>query len=247
MKTDILQRGDMRTFLRAMILFACILLGQNVFASAIAVEPLEVDLNPVNRYQDIQVHNIGSDTAYVQVSVARIDQPGLPTQTLVQLNDNPYQVGLIVTPSKVVIPVGQTRIVRVLYVGEPPTSDIVYHLKIAPVSGQLIALYSGTNKLNAGVQLIVAYGVSVYARPLKLNPQVVAQRDGKDLTLSNTGNTSVLITLCKQCSGTTCQAVPDLLQRLFPGNIVHLNLPKDAPIQCQEEVLHNQFIPFNVQ
>ncbi len=239
----------MRRFLQFLSVFMLGAVLHLAYASAISVTPLEVDLSMQHRYQDIQVHNVGNDTAYVRIDVARIQNPGQPDQQLIQLKDNPYQIGLIVTPSKVVIPVGETRIVRVLYVGKPPVSDVVYRVRISPVTGQLVALYSGDTKLNAGVQLIIAYGVAVYARPVDLHPNVVAERTGTALTLTNSGNTSVLITLCKQCvAGTAkCEALPNLLQRLFPGGSAHITLPKDEPLQCQEEVLHNQFIPFNVK
>ena len=239
----------MRRFLQAM---GCLLLGiliQEAHASAITVYPLSVDLNSETRYQDIQVHNVGNDTAYVKINVSKIQDPGQADQKLIQLQDNPYQIGLIVTPSKVVIPVGQTRIVRVLYVGEPVTSDILYRVEISPVTGQLVSMYSGGKQLNAGVQLIIAYGVTVYARPLKLEPNVVAQRNGTSLSLHNTGNTSVLITLCKQCETdeTHCTALPDLIKRLFPGSAVEVSLPKDGPLQCQEEIVRDQFVPFNIK
>ncbi len=238
----------MHYFLRLLYCFILCVGTPSLYASAIAVSPLSVDLSPEARYQDIQVRNVGTDTAYVRVDVARIQNPGQANQTLIQLNDNPYQIGLIVTPSKVVIPVGQTRIVRVLYVGQPPVSDVVYRVKISPVTGELVALYAGKQQLSAGVQLVIAYGVSVYARPLKLQPQAVAKRVGTSLTLSNTGNTSVLITLCKQCTASgSCQSLPDLVKRLFPGNVAQLSLQKAGPLQCQEEILHNQFVPFNIQ
>jgi P pilus assembly chaperone PapD len=240
---------NMRYFLQWVGYLFISLLVQEVYASAISVYPLEVDLNLQSRYYDIQVHNVGNDTAYVKIAVERINHPGQPNQTLTELKDNPYQIGLIVTPSKVVIPVGQTRIVRVLYVGQPPVSDVVYHVKITPVTGQLVAMYSGAKQLDAGVQLIIAYGVSVYARPLHLNPHITAVRYGTALTLSNTGNTSVLITLCKQCAsdGTHCEPLPSLLKRLFPGSVAQIILQKEGPLECQEEVLHGQFLPFDIK
>ena len=239
----------MRRFLYWMSCILLSMLTQSVYASAIAVYPLELDLSPQTRYQDIQVHNMGNDTAYVKIDVARIQNPGQASQSLVHLQDNPYQVGLIVTPSKLVIPVGQTRIVRVLYVGQPPTSDVLYRVEVSPVTGQLVAMYSGNKQLSAGVQLIIAYGVMVYARPAQLQPNVIAERNGMALTLRNTGNTSVFITSCKQCApdGADCKVLPDLLKRLYPGGVAEMTLPKDGPLHCQEEILRNQFVPFNIK
>jgi hypothetical protein len=120
-------------------LFGLSLFSTISYASAIDVYPLEANLSVTNRFQDIKVFNTGNDTAYVEININLVKNPGLPNQTLVPLQDNPFQVGLIVTPNKMVIPVHQMRIARILYIGDPAkNNDVVYKVRVAPVSGQLI-------------------------------------------------------------------------------------------------------------
>lgn len=228
-------------------------LGSAVFlhASSIAVYPLMSDLNYSKRFQDIEVTNTGNDVAYVTVDVARIDHPGEPNQTLVPLRDNPFQIGLIVTPTKMVIPVGQTRMLRALYVGKPSSADVVYRIKVAPVTGQLVALTQGKRNIDAGIQMIIAYGVTIFVRPEVLQPKIEAIRTGTQLLLTNTGNTSVLVTHCQQCTGgidkgNNCKVVDTLITRLYPGNQKQFVLPRDLPLNCLEEVYQQKFIPFNI-
>lgn len=207
----------------------------STFASSIDVYPLEADLSLQNRFQDVKVYNVGTDTAYVQVQIVRVDNPGLPNQQLVPLEDNPFQVGLIVTPDKMVIPVNQMRIARILYIGDPPkNNDVVYKVTLAPVSGQLIPLGSVKN-VNAGVELIVSYGINVFIRPLVPMPKVAMVRTDQDLLVQNTGNTNVLLSSCQQCdaSGKNCQNV-SLTKRLYVGMGFHYHLPQAVPIACKQ-------------
>lgn len=239
----------MRFFLKTICFLCLAVFWQGLEASSISVDPLVADLSYNNRYQDIMVHNVGNDTAYVALQIFRLDNPGLPTQKFTLLEDNPYQIGLIATPNKLIVPMGQTRIIRALYIGPPPQSDVVYQVVVKPVTGQLVAVQSGAKDVNTGVQVIIAYGVTLYVRPAVLNPKMKAVRTGTSLSLSNVGNTTVQIGHCRQCtdaSGKQCQIVPKLGKTLYPGNVWNFTLPAAAPLLCEEEVKQNQYFPFNI-
>lgn len=206
-----------------------------VAASAIDVYPLEANLGVNNRFQDIKVYNVGSDTAYVQAQIIRVENPGLPNQTLVPLEDNPFQVGLIVTPNKMVIPANQMRLARVLYIGDSPKdNDVVYKVTLSPVSGQLIPLGSLQN-VNAGVELIISYGINVFIRPLVPQPQILMIRAGQDLLVKNMGNTNVLLGSCQQCDVATkqCQDI-SLTKRVYVGMSFHYHLPQSVLVSCKQ-------------
>ncbi len=240
----------MRIFFKVVSVMFLSLFFQCLHASAISVEPMIADLNYENRFQDIMVQNVGSDTAYVELQIYRLDNPGLPTQKFVALEDNPLQVGLIATPSKLIVPANQTRIVRALYLGAPPTSDIVYQVVIKPVTGQLVALASPSSKVTTGVQVIIAYGVTLYVRPVKLDHTIKAVRTGTALTLTNTGNTTVIVGECQQCTAADhkkCNTLSNLGKTLFPGNTWTDTLPAALPLTCQEEVRQNEYYPLTIQ
>ncbi len=223
------------------------LLYSAAFASTISVYPLAADITANTRFQDIQILNTGNTTAYVSTQIYRVDHPGTPAQTFTALSDNPYQVGLIVTPNKMVIPAGQMRIIRALYIGKSAASDVVYEVKLSPVSGQLVAIGSNDKDVSAGIQLIISYGVAVFVRPTTLIPDIEATRNGTALTLKNTGNTTVQIGNCKQCpSLDQCNKVATLAATLYPGNTFHYTLPANLPVLCTREVLQNQYSQFKI-
>lgn len=204
------------------------------YASAIDVYPLEANLSFDSRYQDIKVYNVGSDTAYVKVDINLVENPGLPNQKLIPLQDDPYRVGLIVTPNKMVIPVHQMRLARILYIGEPPTNnDVVYKVKISPVAGELIPVGNLGKNVAAGVDLIIAYSINVFIRPLKPAPKLTLVRKDQDLTLQNIGNTNLLVGTCKQCIGKNCKSEV-LSKRMYVGETYHYTLPLAAPVTCDQ-------------
>jgi len=224
-----------------MIFSLCALLSF-AYASTITVNPLFASLTFKKRYQDIQVQNAESgkgDTAYVSISIYRVNHPGMPDQSFTKLDDNPYKIGLIVTPNKMVIPSGQMRIARVLYIGKPVDADVLYEVKFTPVSGNLVAIGQDKTNIAAGVELVIAYGVGILVRPVDLNPNVTAVRDGKKVTLSNTGNTTVSIGHC----------TPDkyFFVRLYPGNVKHVTLKTDSAQTCKQEILQNQVSKFEIK
>ncbi len=221
------------------LIFALVSLAASPsFASSISVYPMSADLTGQTRYQDIQVQNTGNDTAYVAITIYLINNPGMPDQSVVKLNDNPYQVGLIVTPNKMVIPQGQMRIARALYIGKSVSQDAVYEVKFTPVSGQLVAIGNSNTDVNAGLELVIAYGVGIIVRPAHLEPQIAATRDGTSLTLTNTGNTTITIGNC----------TPDqnIAATLYPGNTQKITLTQASAQNCQEQVLNNHFSAFKI-
>lgn len=225
---------SMRLF-RVLLVLGLNLLTLGAYASAINVYPLEADLSFKDRYQDIKVINVGTDTAYVEVQIDLVQNPGLPNQKLLPLQDNPYQVGLIVTPNKMVIPVHQMRLARILYIGDPPTNnDVVYKVRIAPVSGQLVPVGNLNKNVAAGVDLIIAYSINVFIRPIAPAPKLVLLREGTDLTLKNVGNTNFLVGSCKQCAGKNCGKGIVLSKRMYVGETAHYTLPVAQSVMCEQ-------------
>lgn len=223
-------------------------IASSAYASTISVYPLAADITASTRFQDLQVLNEGLDTAYVAIHIYRVNNPGMPDQSFTELADNPYQVGLIVTPNKMVIPTGQMRIARVLYISKSTSSDIIYEVKFTPVSGQLVTVGPSENQnVNAGVQVIISYGVAIFVRPDQLIPSIDAKRQGTDLALTNAGNTTVEVGNCKQCQGSNCTLIATLATTLYPKNVYHYTLPQDLPVTCTKEVLQNQFSTFTIK
>ncbi len=172
---------------------------------------------------DIEITNSGAETLYVQIEPNRIHDPGTAQEKRVLYRD-PAELGLLVTPSRLVIPPGQTQVARLAVVDPAKDADKVYRLTVRPVVGEV-------RSTETAIKVVIAYDVLVILRPPNPKADLKTERAGRKMTLSNTGNSSILLSQGKQCdaSGANCQTIPPF--RLYPGNnVVKDDLPYDTPV-----------------
>jgi P pilus assembly chaperone PapD len=223
-------------------IFSCIFGGLTSFALAaqINVTPLSMDFTPTGeKFADISVMNTSQDMAYVKVELTRVDHPGMPNQTTVSLQNNPEDFGLVASPTKLAIPAQQLRRVRILPLIKDNTEDVYYQVKITPVSGELQSLLSPDKAIAAGVQIIVGYEVKVFVRPQKAQAIVSINRIGNQVTVTNTGNSNVLLYNGQQCNATAtaCTPLANPAHRLFAGNTWSFTLDHVGPVEFTETFL----------
>lgn len=211
-----------------------------VQAGDISVSPLIVDMAPGTPFQDITVGNVGKDKAYVKVSIAKLTNPGNGKETFQNDSGNPAVFGIAITPQKFALPTGQNRAIRVINFNKDLAQDAVYIATISPVSSlvESTANVDGQD-VNLGMQISVAYKVKIFVRPANPHAELTVNRDGKTATITNTGNTNVLLTGFSQCTDeeSDCQDL-QLINRLYAGNSWTVTLPTDAPFQFTEQYLN---------
>lgn len=192
----------------------------------IAVDRVIIDLRAEDAgTADVEVRNVGPMTRYVAVEAAEVVDPGTDGERRVTATD-PEALGLLVSPTRLVLEPGARRVVRIVRLGEPGASERVWRIGIRPVVG---ATTSDTNAL----QVLVGYGVLVVARPPEPTSTVIGERRGRTLVLRNEGNTNVLLFDGEQCdrSGGDCRALP--VRRLYAGNTWSVPLTFDTPVAVQ--------------
>jgi P pilus assembly chaperone PapD len=227
----------MKKFIISCVLTGIASLG---LAAQINVTPLSMDFTPTGeKFADISVVNTSQDMAYVKVEVTRIDHPGMPNQTSVSLQNNPEAFGLVASPTKLAIPAQQLRRVRILPLIKNNTEDVYYQVKITPVSGELQSLLSPDKAIAAGVQIIVGYEVKVFIRPQKAQATVSINRISNQVTVTNTGNSNVLLYNGQQCNAThdLCTPLANPAHRLFAGNTWTFTLDSPGPVEFTETFL----------
>lgn len=169
---------------------------------------------------DIEVTNTDKQNMYVLVEPAEIVNPGTKEQSRVTQKD-PRKLGLLVTPNRLVLEPGQSKIVRLSLLSRPKDRDRIYRVKIHPVVGKLVASQTA-------LKIIVGYDTLVIARPQGSRTKLDGKRDGRKLTLHNSGNTNVLVIDARQCkSKNDCVTLPTT--RLYARQEWTIELPMDAP------------------
>lgn len=193
-------------------------------AAALTLSQVIVDLTPGKPSRDdIEAWNDSRERMYVVAEVSRIIAPGLPSEKRIQEPD-PEKLGLLVTPTRMILEPGQRRIVRVAAIIPPGDSERVYRVTIKPVSG-------GAAGGPTGLKILLGYDVLVIVRPAQMHPSVLAERTGKSIKLSNRGNTNLELFDGSQCDaqGAHCSELP--AKRLYAGAEWVQALPRDGPVE----------------
>lgn len=195
---------------RPALLGLCLLAQSSTASAGIAVSQMVIDLRAgESRAVDVEILNDGDERSYVSIEPRAIADPGMPGERGATSPD-PERLGLLVSPSRLILEPRQRRRLRIAALGPPGAVERVYRVTVKPVAGEV----SGSD---SGLKLLVGYDLLVLVRPEQVRPAISASRSGGSLVITNGGNSSVELTEGKQCEegGKTCRPLPG--KRLYAG------------------------------
>jgi P pilus assembly chaperone PapD len=166
---------------------------------------------------DIEITNSADEILYVSIEPAEIQNPGRPEERRVA-NPNPRELGLLISPNRLVLAPGERKVVRVSLLERPADRDRIYRVLVKPVIGEIVARQSA-------LKLVVGYDVLVIARPENARPLLEVSRRGNAVEFRNIGNTNALLFNGRQCDEeeTDCAELPS--KRIYAGNTWQFQLP----------------------
>ena len=209
---------------------ACLLVSQTVFAQ-LAVDRIIVDFtaDSPNR-NDVQLANTSeTETLFVNVEVLEVENPGTPDETRV-VTDDPSQIGLIASPTRVILPPGSRRLVRLVNLFPAEDEERIFRVNFTPVAGEFEAEQSS-------VRLMVGYQALIIVRPTSTVFDLEGERDGNMLTLTNNSNTNVYLSSIRHCEDGQAdeECTPLAENRLYPGNVWEMELPGEGQVSFRAE------------
>ncbi|WP_191059427.1 fimbrial biogenesis chaperone [Geminicoccus harenae] len=226
-------------------LFRLCILGSLVFSflgavpiahAGLTVSQMTLDLaDPRQNRSDITLGNDGDETLYVEVTVEELVIVEGGTQQVRQ--GSPDDLGLLVTPNRLVLEPGQRRIVRAAVLDRPTATERAYQLTMKPLVGNIIADRSvAPGKKSAMIKVLVGYRILAFIRPAAIVEDLQATRHGQELRVQNRGNVSILLTDGRQCPtpatpSTSCDKLPT--KRVYPGVSWSISLPHGTPAEFQ--------------
>lgn len=170
--------------------------------AGVSVYPIEVSINNGGASK-IEVMSQSKDVSFVRVTAKKIVNPGTP-----QERETPFNItggdSLIVTPQKLAITPGGTRIVRLVTL-TPPEKETTWRVYFEEVSENNFRgdKLSEGNKKNADVGVNIIWGALVHVAPR--NPAVSLKIDSKTGMLINEGTVRIPLTEVGECTTTsTC-------------------------------------------
>ena len=212
-----------KTFIRIAASVALLSFGSSASAG-IVLSDLIVELQPANQLKDdIEVWNDSPDRAYVAVEPREILQPGTPEEA-VRKDPDPEKLGLLVTPTRMVLEPGQRKLLRLATLAPPSDKERIYRVTVKPVAGDLQAQ-------NSGLKILVGYDVLVLVRPTVSAPLVSGVRSGRTLKFTNSGNASVELVDGRQCDSSRQHCVDLPGKRLYAGASWSEQLNSDLPVE----------------
>jgi P pilus assembly chaperone PapD len=179
------------------------------------------------RQQDIELHSSDADTLYLDTEVFEIKNPGTPQEERVKL-DKPEEAGLIVSPRRTVLQPGANKNMRFIVVNTPKDTDKIFRVTVKP----LVSGISARSKV--ALKVMIGYDAMVVVRPEKTTVDLTGQRNGTQLTLTNKGNTSMLLQNGSQCLS-TADCKPLDVVRVYAGQTWSTTLP-DATLPASYQV-----------
>ncbi|MEL6693047.1 MAG: hypothetical protein AAFQ12_08425 [Pseudomonadota bacterium] len=208
---------------KVLIALAYFVLGSGHATGQLSVDPAIVMFEESqDTRKDIKIRNTGTRVQYLNISAARIIEPGIYPETYFESPD-PEQVGLLVAPRRIALQPNEERVVRVILLENVQENDKAWRVHIEPTIGDVQADKSVAITLLAFKALIIA-------RPEYPTADLVGERNGRKLTLVNRGNSNLVLSDGQQCpaDNTPCQPVRG--KRLWPGLEWTTELPIDAPV-----------------
>ena len=143
------------------------------------------------------------------------------------------EAGLVVTPAKLVLAPGASRLVRIQLTKAPGDIERVYQILVSPVEGDLVPMHTDQNKIQAGVHLVISYGILTIVAPTHIQPNLTLNRQGNEITAVNSGNVSIRLSNGQQCIAGKCEKIS--VYRVYPGGKTVFKVPSAAPVTFTQE------------
>ena len=131
--------------------------------------------------QDVEIANTGDEPLYVDIQPSLVLSPGTQQEDRSVIK-NPREAGLLVTPNKLIVPPGATKVVRMVKLAGGPV-ERVYRIVAKPVA-------SGVEAEQSGLKIMVGYEILAIVYPNNAKPELDVRREGTKLFVKNTGNAS---------------------------------------------------------
>jgi P pilus assembly chaperone PapD len=211
-------------YVGSLIAAGLVLLLPSPARADLVLSELIVELQP-NKHmrEDLEVWNDSPERSFVAIEPREIINPGSPTQSVHQ-DPDPEKLGLLVGPSRMILEPGQRKLVRIASVSNSSDREHVYRVTVKPVVG-------GIQSDDSGLKVLVGYDVLVLVRPAQPVANVSANRSGRSLTFSNSGNVSVELVNGRQCKAEDAQCTELPGKRLYPGASWSVDLQSDSPAE----------------
>ena len=210
------------SFKRSLLLAA---LMPSMATAGISLTDSIIDLWPTSSpRKDVLIFNTGDEREFVVNSIAKIENPGLPNEKRIEI-ENPESISVLVAPNRMILEPNQKQMLRIASFGNEDVESI-YRVSVQPVDNG--------RKIDGRFQLKihVGYDLLVINRPQTPVQTITYTRNGDSFVVKNTGNSNVLLTGVKHCVAEKCE--PMLSKRIYAGATYEYKVPEGSVVKLTE-------------
>lgn len=225
----------MQTWMKATLLGAFFLVACPAAWAQLIADKLWIDAESGTNSgrQDVILSNESNRRYYITVEASEVLNAGTPEETRVAI-ENPEELGLIVSPNRMILEPGTSRSLRIVSINEILERDRIYRVRVTPTIGEIEANPAEGEERGINLVMLTAYDLLVTIRPKDPRINIEAEKSSTELRLTNTGNSNTLLidgTACHRAQGEEkCQRLED--RRLYAGSTITFPLPApDATIR----------------
>lgn len=206
-----------------------VLLSASFASQAMYIDRAVINFLPGDtQRQDVKVINDKDENLYVKIDVLEVMNPGQDNEKRMPVT-NPDAIKLLVTPNRMVVPPKASKYLRIINLDPDNKEEKVYRINVTPVLPP-----ADETKEETKVRLVIAYQVLVLISPDNPSYALDTERNGKVLSMANSGNSYVVLTGGKQCpkadsKAQDCFNIPP--KRIYPSNRYDVDLPYDGPAE----------------
>ena len=206
-------------FLRIFFVLGSLFVSQLLHAS-LAVDKMIVDFaSDSSELNDVQlINNSETETLFINIEVLEVNNPGAKNESRISVDD-PTKVGLIATPNRLILPAGSRRNIRLVNLFPADHEERVFRVNITPTPGESDEQIEG-----GSLRIMVGYQILVIVRPNSTDFNLVGERKGDTLKLTNNSNTNVYLSRINQCPDSESEDCEYFAEnRLYPGILGNYN------------------------
>ena len=197
----------------------CLLLASPAQAQFAMSEMIIDFASDAARQKDVEIISQSKETQYISTDTYVLDHPSESNEKRMLVKD-PQKSGLLITPNKMVLPVGARKIMRFLLLHPQADKDQIYRVAVKPV---ILGGDAGNQRM--ALKILVGYEALVIVRPKDAKIDLVANRKGNSLTLTNNGNTNAYLQTGQQCDSTGGNCKDINVARIYAGTSWTSTLP----------------------
>lgn len=226
----------MKRVFPAVLAFAFALTTSVGANAQLSINRLWVDLDAGQAARsDLVIRNDSKDRYYITVETAEILAPGTEAEERREIAD-PEQLGLLVTPNRMVLEPGASRAIRVVSLNQNLAQDRIYRVLIRPQVGDIQATATQGEVRDIAIKILSAYEALVVARPPNATPIVGVERLADRMVFSNTGNSNLLFLDAFICPSSVSGLSANDSCRPFPATRLYAGGKIEVPITSTDEV-----------